>query len=70
MPFLPGLIRTRLTADLLDDPERARAAVGAIPLGFAGEPEDIANAVLFLLSDEARFVTGTTLVVDGGATAS
>ena len=66
--LIPGLIRTRLTTDLLDDPERAAGAVAVIPLGFAGEPEDIANAALFLASDEARFVTGATLVVDGGAT--
>lgn len=66
--LIPGLIRTRLTTDLLDDPERAARAVAGIPLGFAGEPEDIAAAALFLASDEARFVTGATLVVDGGAT--
>ncbi len=66
--LIPGLIRTRLTIDLLDDPERAARAVAGIPLGFAGEPEDIAAAALFLASDEARFVTGATLVVDGGAT--
>jgi NAD(P)-dependent dehydrogenase (short-subunit alcohol dehydrogenase family) len=67
---LPGLIRTRLTADILGDEARAGAAVAAIPLGVAGEPEDVAAAVLFLASDEARFVTGATLVVDGGATAA
>jgi NAD(P)-dependent dehydrogenase (short-subunit alcohol dehydrogenase family) len=36
------------------------------PLGFLGQPSDIASAVLFLLSDEARFITGTALTVDGG----
>ncbi|HET8627771.1 MAG TPA: glucose 1-dehydrogenase [Thermomicrobiales bacterium] len=65
---IPGLIRTRLTADLLDTPEGAARAIAGIPLGHAGEPEDIAYAALYLASDEARFVTGTTLVVDGGAT--
>ena len=40
-----------------------------IPLGFAGDGRDTANAVLFLASDEARFVTGTEIVVDGGMTA-
>ncbi len=66
--IVPGLIRTRLTADLLDDPATAERATAAIPLGFAGEPDDIAYAALYLASDEARFVTGATLVVDGGAT--
>ncbi|MDP9374722.1 MAG: SDR family oxidoreductase, partial [Chloroflexota bacterium] len=68
--IVPGLIRTRLTADILDDPDRAGRAVAGIPLGFAGEPDDIAYAALYLASDEARFVTGATLVVDGGATAA
>lgn len=66
--LIPGLIRTRLTTDLLADPRAAERAVTGIPLGFAGEPEDIAYAALYLVSDEARFVTGTTLVIDGGAT--
>lgn len=39
------------------------------PIGHLGKPEDIANAYLYLASDEASFVTGTTLVVDGGYTA-
>jgi NAD(P)-dependent dehydrogenase (short-subunit alcohol dehydrogenase family) len=40
-----------------------------IPLGFAGDGRDTANAALFLASDEARFITGTEIVVDGGMTA-
>jgi NAD(P)-dependent dehydrogenase (short-subunit alcohol dehydrogenase family) len=54
------------------DPEelvRKRAA-GAVPLGRTGRPEEIANAALFLLSDEASFVTGAALPVDGGVTAA
>ncbi|MGY3751352.1 MULTISPECIES: SDR family oxidoreductase [Staphylococcus] len=39
------------------------------PIGYLGEPVDVANAVLFLASDEARFITGATLTVDGGYTA-
>ena len=66
--LIPGLIRTRLTTDLLDDPAKAERAVAGIPLGFAGEPDDIAYAALYLASDEARFVTGAALVIDGGAT--
>ena len=52
------------------DLEAAKAAAGALhPLGHMGEPEDIAWAVVYLASDESKFVTGTELVVDGGYTA-
>jgi NAD(P)-dependent dehydrogenase (short-subunit alcohol dehydrogenase family) len=54
------------------DPEelvRKRAA-GAVPLGRTGRPEEVASAALFLLSDEASFVTGAALPVDGGVTAA
>jgi 3-oxoacyl-[acyl-carrier protein] reductase len=60
----PGYVHTRLT-DVL--PEEARAAMLAnTPLGKLGDPEDIAGAVRFLCSDEASFITGEVLVVDGG----
>jgi NAD(P)-dependent dehydrogenase (short-subunit alcohol dehydrogenase family) len=54
------------------DPEELvrRRAAGAVPLGRTGRPEEIANAALFLLSDEASFVTGAALPVDGGVTAA
>jgi NAD(P)-dependent dehydrogenase (short-subunit alcohol dehydrogenase family) len=47
-------------------PERRAASIEAIPLGYAGEAEDIAGTVCFLLSDHARFITGHVLVADGG----
>jgi 3-oxoacyl-[acyl-carrier protein] reductase len=60
----PGYIRTELTEVL---PEQAREAILTnTPLGRLGEPEDVAGAVRFLCSDEARFVTGEVLLVDGG----
>ena len=60
----PGYVNTRLT-DVL--PEEARGAMLAnTPLGRLGEPEDIAGAVRFLCSDEAAFITGEVLLVDGG----
>jgi len=54
------------------DPEDLvrRRAGGSVPLGRTGRPEEIANAALFLLSDEASFITGAALPVDGGVTAA
>jgi NAD(P)-dependent dehydrogenase (short-subunit alcohol dehydrogenase family) len=65
----PGTIRTRLTADIVEGAERAAREGRGIPLGRVGEPEDIARCALFLASDDAAFVSGATLVADGGAMA-
>lgn len=62
----PGLIRTRFSRALWEADEAAIAA--RLPLRRLGEPEDVADAALFLASDAARWITGQTLVVDGGAT--
>ncbi len=62
----PGVIETDMTKDLLADPASAKRFVSAIPLGRPGKPEEIAKAVAFLASDDASYVTGHTLVVDGG----
>ena len=60
----PGAIVTALWADIDED---ARAAVVAqTPMARLGQPEDVAAAVAFLASDDAAFIAGTTLVVDGG----
>ncbi|HLI34034.1 MAG TPA: 3-oxoacyl-ACP reductase FabG [Terriglobia bacterium] len=67
----PGSILTDVTQELFYNPASQRLAeslLAHIPLGKPGEPEDIANAVLFLVSDEARYITGHVLVVDGGWT--
>ncbi|MGC9960503.1 MAG: SDR family oxidoreductase [Acidimicrobiales bacterium] len=61
----PGLVRTDLARALWENAEASVAR--RLPLGRIGEPDDIATAVLFLASDAARWLTGHTLVVDGGA---
>jgi glucose 1-dehydrogenase len=62
----PGPTLTGLTRANYADPERRRATIAQIPLGRLGEPEDIVGAILFLACDESRWVTGSTVTVDGG----
>jgi NAD(P)-dependent dehydrogenase (short-subunit alcohol dehydrogenase family) len=65
----PGVIKTEMTKDLLEDEASRKEVTGWHPIGHVGEPEDIAYGVLYLASDESKFVTGTELVIDGGWTA-
>jgi NAD(P)-dependent dehydrogenase (short-subunit alcohol dehydrogenase family) len=62
----PGPTLTGLTRASYADPERRRATIAQIPLGRLGEPEDIVGAILYLATDESRWVTGSTVTVDGG----
>lgn len=66
----PGPIETPLLAELLSDPERRQRRLVHVPIGRFGRPEEIAKAALFLASDDASFITGSALVVDGGITAA
>jgi NAD(P)-dependent dehydrogenase (short-subunit alcohol dehydrogenase family) len=66
----PGPVETDLAAPLLSNPDTRLALLNRIPLGRIGQPRDIAGAVVFLASDAASFVTGITLYVDGGYSAS
>ncbi len=63
----PGYIRTA-AMELLADDEGLAQMTKYIPAGFMGAPEDIAYAMLYLASDEARYITGQTICVDGGST--
>ncbi len=65
----PGPIVTPMTEARRGDPGAYAEMVSRIPLGRFGEPEEIANGVLYLASDESRWVTGSELVLDGGWTA-
>jgi NAD(P)-dependent dehydrogenase (short-subunit alcohol dehydrogenase family) len=62
----PGPTLTGLTRASYADPEARRATEAVIPLGRLGQPDDLAGAMLFLASDESRWVTGSTVTVDGG----
>lgn len=63
---LPGLTDTKFASALIANDQIRDQFLARVPLGRVGQPEDIAPAVLFLASDAARYVTGTTLTVDGG----
>ena len=67
--IMPGVIETAMTASLLDDPKVRADALTNTPVGRLGQPEDIARLVVFLCSDEAGFITGANLPVDGGQSA-
>lgn len=64
---LPGTIATDINKAFLAVESNRDYLVGRIPAGFIGDPLDIANAVVYLASDEARYVNGTELLIDGGA---
>jgi glucose 1-dehydrogenase len=64
----PGAIETPINASLLNDPVKLKALLENIPLNRLGKPADVSSAVAFLASSEADYITGTTLVVDGGLT--
>ncbi len=64
----PGTVETDLNRAFLADPENRRAKLGLIPMARIGRPEDVAGAAVFLASDAAAYVTGATIVVDGGLT--
>ena len=66
----PGVIETPMTAPIASHPDMRKVLDSRTPMGRMGQAEEIASAVLWLCSDQASFVTGHPLVVDGGATAT
>jgi NAD(P)-dependent dehydrogenase (short-subunit alcohol dehydrogenase family) len=63
---LPGTTVTDMSRDVLADPVMKKALIDPVPLGRLGTPDDLAGIVLFLASDEARWTTGQSFVIDGG----
>ena len=66
---IPAIIETPATAGMLADAATRRGTEQIIPMGRVGQPEELANAILFLASDEASYITGVALPVDGGRAA-
>jgi 3(or 17)beta-hydroxysteroid dehydrogenase len=64
----PGFMRTPMTEWAQKDPRAAEPITNEIPYGKMGEPEDVAYGILYLASDEAKYITGAELVIDGGWT--
>jgi len=62
----PGMIDTPMIEAIKQDPKATEATLARVPLHRAGKPEEISNLVLFLASDESSYMTGSTVVVDGG----
>lgn len=62
----PGVIRTDMTKLIFENPQIQQFYIDRTPLGRTGEPDDIAHVALFLASDAARYITGQTILVDGG----
>merc|ERR1719191_2210826 len=64
----PGAIETPINASVLKEPEKLKELLEKIPLCRLGKPEDVSLCAVYLASDESTYVTGTTIVVDGGLT--
>ncbi len=63
----PGLVETKMTSGFRQDPKAYDAMVKTIPVGFAGQPDDIVSGILLFAADASHYVTGQALVIDGGS---
>ena len=66
---IPAVVETPATEGMLADENARKSTEKLIPIGRVGQPEELANAILFLASDQASYITGATLPVDGGRSA-
>ncbi|MBR9828072.1 MAG: SDR family oxidoreductase [Oceanospirillales bacterium] len=66
---IPAVVETPATEGMLSDDNARKSTEKLIPMGRVGQPEELANAILFLASDQASYITGATLPVDGGRSA-
>lgn len=67
----PGIIETNMTKNMIDNPnDGIKQLINSIPIGGLGKPQDIGKLALFLASDDARYITGSHIVIDGGLTTS
>jgi NAD(P)-dependent dehydrogenase (short-subunit alcohol dehydrogenase family) len=66
----PGFVATPMTTAILEDPDQRRGVESRIPAGRVGRPADVASVVRFLLSDEASYITGEVVTIDGGLTSA
>lgn len=62
----PGIIETPMIDSIKQDPKTMEAMLARVPMGRVGKPEEVSNAVVFLASDKASYITGSVIVVDGG----
>ena len=62
----PGVVATDRNAEVLADEQYRETVLSKIPLGFCAEAEDVAGTICFLCSDEAKYITGQNIFVDGG----
>jgi len=62
----PGMIETPMIDPMKQDPKIMEAMLARVPMHRVGKPEEVSNLVLFLASDESSYMTGSTIVIDGG----